>query len=158
MPWAVTGCLKIGYHQSFCPNEAAFHFLSADYLCVLSWLFWYNNASNISIKMWNPLLVAMNGVYCWCDIRKCVTHKGVVKKDRRRHLLPFDWLHISRLPGPSVLRNFNLGRDGILQNPGIPGFFGTGLTYFFHPGIDGIPGFFGTGLALYFYPGIFWKN
>ena len=50
------------------------------------------------------------------------------------------------------------GRDGILQNPGIPGFFGTGLTYFFHPGIDGIPGFFGTGLALYFYPGIFWKN
>ena len=50
------------------------------------------------------------------------------------------------------------GRDGILRNPGIPGFFGTGLTYFFHPGIDGIPGFFGTGLALYFYPGIFWKN
>ena len=44
-----------------------------------------------------------------------------------------------------------------MQNPGIPGFFGTGLTYFFHPGIDGIPGFFGTGLAVYFYPGIFWK-
>ena len=52
-------------------------------------------------------------------------------------------------PGPSVLRNFNPGifGTGFLQNPGIPGFSGTGLTYFFHPGIDGIPGFFGTGLA-----------
>ena len=62
--------------------------------------------------------------------------------------------------GPNGIKNFNPGifRDGILPNPGIPGFFGTGLTYFFHPGIDGIPGFFGTGLALYFYPGIFWKN
>ena len=51
--------------------------------------------------------------------------------------------------GPSVLRNFNPGifGTGFLQNPGIPGFSGTGLTYFFHPGIDGIPGFFGTGLA-----------
>ena len=51
--------------------------------------------------------------------------------------------------GPSVLRNLNPGifGTGFLQNPGIPGFSGTGLTYFFHPGIDGIPGFFGTGLA-----------
>ena len=49
--------------------------------------------------------------------------------------------------GPSVLQNFNPGRDGILQNPGIPGFFGTGLTKYFHPGIDGIPGFFETGSA-----------
>ena len=33
-------------------------------------------------------------------------------------------------PGPNVLRNFFPGRDGtgFLQNPGIPGFFGTGLT------------------------------
>ena len=32
--------------------------------------------------------------------------------------------------GPSVLRNFNPGifGTGFLQNPGIPGFFGTGLT------------------------------
>ena len=47
-------------------------------------------------------------------------------------------------PGPSVLRNFNPGifGKGFLQNPGIPGFFGTGLTYCFHPGIDGILGFF----------------
>ena len=26
-------------------------------------------------------------------------------------------------------------RDGILQNPGIPGFFGTGLAWNFYPGI-----------------------
>ena len=33
-------------------------------------------------------------------------------------------------PGPSILRNFNPGifGTGFLQNPGIPGFFGTGLT------------------------------
>ena len=32
--------------------------------------------------------------------------------------------------GPSVLRNFNPGRDGteFFQNPGIPGFFWMGLT------------------------------
>ena len=58
--------------------------------------------------------------------------------------------------GPSVLRNFNPGifGTGFLQNPGIPGFSGTGLTYFFHPGIDGIPGFFGTGFSNIFDPGI----
>ena len=39
------------------------------------------------------------------------------------------WGQVS-LPGPSVLRNFNPGifGTGFLQNPGIPGFFGTGLT------------------------------
>ena len=30
-------------------------------------------------------------------------------------------------------------QTGILQNPGLPELFGTGLAYFFHPGIDGIP-------------------
>ena len=50
---------------------------------------------------------------------------------------------------PQRSQEFNPGifGTGFLQNPGIPGFSGTGLTYFFHPGIDGIPGFFGTGLA-----------
>ena len=34
------------------------------------------------------------------------------------------------LPGPSGIKNFQSRdfRDGILQNPGIPGFFGTGLA------------------------------
>ena len=48
--------------------------------------------------------------------------------------------------GPSVLQNFNPGRDGTGFCK-IPGFSGTGLTKYFHPGIDGIPGFFETGSA-----------
>ena len=41
--------------------------------------------------------------------------------------------------GPSGIKNFNPGifRDGILPNPGIPGFFGTGFSNIFDPGILG---------------------
>ena len=43
----------------------------------------------------------------------------------------------SQAPGPSGIKIFNPGifRDGILPNPGIPGFFGTGFTLIFNPGI-----------------------
>ena len=43
-------------------------------------------------------------------------------------------------PGPSGIKNFNPGifRDGILPNPGIPGFFGTGFPNIFDPGISGL--------------------
>ena len=39
--------------------------------------------------------------------------------------------------GPNGIKNFNPGifRDGILPNPGIPGFFGTGFSNIFDPGI-----------------------
>ena len=39
--------------------------------------------------------------------------------------------------GSSGIKNFQSRdfRDGILQNPGIPGFFGTGLAWNFYPGI-----------------------
>ena len=39
--------------------------------------------------------------------------------------------------GPSGIKIFNPGifRDGIMPNPGIPGFFGTGFTLIFNPGI-----------------------
>ena len=39
-------------------------------------------------------------------------------------------------PGSSGIKNFQSRefRDGILQNPGIPGFFGTGLAWNFIPG------------------------
>ena len=37
------------------------------------------------------------------------------------------WALVRPPPGPSVLRNFDPGRDGILKTPGILGFFGTGL-------------------------------
>ena len=39
--------------------------------------------------------------------------------------------------GPSGIKNFNPGifRDGILPNPGIPGFFGTGFPNIFYPRI-----------------------
>ena len=42
-------------------------------------------------------------------------------------------------PGPNGIKNFNPGifRDGILPNPGIPGFFGTGFSNIFDPGILG---------------------
>ena len=42
-------------------------------------------------------------------------------------------------PGPSGIKNFNPGifQDGILPNPGIPGFFGTGFPNIFDPGISG---------------------
>ena len=41
--------------------------------------------------------------------------------------------------GPNGIKNFNPGifQDGILPNPGIPGFFGTGFSNFFDPGILG---------------------
>ena len=41
--------------------------------------------------------------------------------------------------GPNGIKNFNPGifRDGILPNPGIPGFFGTGFSNIFDPGILG---------------------
>ena len=41
--------------------------------------------------------------------------------------------------GPSGIKNLNPGifRDGILPNPGIPGFFGTGFPNIFDPGIKG---------------------
>ena len=45
----------------------------------------------------------------------------------------------TRWPGPNGIKNFNPGifRDGILPNPGIPGFFGTGFSNIFDPGILG---------------------
>ena len=50
------------------------------------------------------------------------------------------WLHCSCYylwSGPNGIKNFNPGifRDGILPNPGIPGFFGTGFSNIFDPGI-----------------------
>ena len=48
--------------------------------------------------------------------------------------------------GPNGIKNLNPGifRDGILPNPGIPGFFGTGFSNIFDPGIkEKISGFFG---------------
>ena len=41
------------------------------------------------------------------------------------------------LSGPNGIKNFNPGifRDGILPNPGIPGFFGMGFSNIFDPGI-----------------------
>ena len=52
------------------------------------------------------------------------------------------WLGIGLMlphppPGLSGIKNFNPGifRDGILSNPGIPGFFGTGFPNIFDPGI-----------------------
>ena len=41
--------------------------------------------------------------------------------------------------GPSGIKNLNpeIFRDGILPNPGIPGFFGTGFPNIFDPGILG---------------------
>ena len=50
-----------------------------------------------------------------------------------------------RSPGPSGIKNFNPGifRDEILPNPGIPGFFGTGLAWNFYPGI--LPKKYGSG-------------
>ena len=59
--------------------------------------------------------------------------------------------------GPSVLRNFNPRRDGtrFFQNPRIPRFVGTGLTSYFHTGIDGIPGFSGRDQPKISIPGFF---
>ena len=41
--------------------------------------------------------------------------------------------------GPSGIKNLNpeIFRDGILPNPGIPGFFGMGFPNIFYPGISG---------------------
>ena len=123
----------------------------------------------IKKSFWNGSLINMQELCCpWIQpikilqsyVKEPVALKVSVRERKIRLFLPrrknlFNPYYCllrfqSRSPaGPSVLRNFNPGifGTGFLQNPGIPGFSGTGLTYFFHPGIDGIPGFFGTGLA-----------
>ena len=69
--------------------------------------------------------------------------EGVPKKGfERKGFVPRVWeggVPTQGVPraGPNGIKNFNPGifRDGILPNPGIPGFFGTGFSNIFYPGI-----------------------
>ena len=108
-----------------------------------AWWYQLMNFQNAECPKWwmsKMLNVQMMNVFepFWnCTIPKTKIIKNTLKSFHWHHLVLCTWHQLVPPAGPNGIKNFNPGifRDGILPNPGIPGFFGMGFSNIFDPGI-----------------------